>query len=94
MKAYRLDHFTSLDDLRLQEEDDPRLQRDRWLAGRAEGHQPGIGRPHWISDGFLTFDRVRKGGCVEKVLSHREELHGQLRIFHKGNFFWCLCSYR
>ena len=32
MKGYRLDDFTSLDDLRLQEEDDPRLQRGKVLA--------------------------------------------------------------
>ena len=32
MKAYRLDDFTSLDDLRLQEEDDPRLQRGEVLV--------------------------------------------------------------
>jgi hypothetical protein len=48
----------------------------------------------WISDGFYTFDRVRKGGCVEKVVSHREELRGQLRIFYKGDFFCCLRLYR
>ena len=33
MKAYRLDYFRSLDDLRLRNEDDPRLQRARcWSA--------------------------------------------------------------
>jgi len=32
MKAYRLDDFTSPDDLRLQEEDDPRLQRGEVLV--------------------------------------------------------------
>ena len=32
MKGYRLDDFTSLDDLRLQEEDDPRLQRGEVLV--------------------------------------------------------------
>ena len=49
----------------------------------------------WISDGFSTYDRARKGGCVEKVVSHREELRGQkLGMFHNGNFFWWLCSYR
>ena len=33
MKAYRLDDFTSLDDLRLRDEDDPRAQRGEvWSA--------------------------------------------------------------
>jgi hypothetical protein len=32
MKAYRLDDFTSLDDLRLRDEDDPRLQRGEVLV--------------------------------------------------------------
>ena len=28
------------------------------------------------------------------VFTGREELRGQLRMFHNGNFFWCLCLYR
>ena len=49
MKAYRLDDFTSLDDLRLQEEDDPRLQRGEVLV-----------RVHAVSLNFRDIAMLRR----------------------------------
>ena len=49
MKGYRLDDFTSLDDLRLQEEDDPRLQRGEVLV-----------RVHAVSLNFRDIAMLRR----------------------------------
>ena len=49
MKGYRLDDFTSLDDLRLQEEDDPRLQRGEVLV-----------RLHTVSLNFRDIAMLRR----------------------------------
>ena len=85
MKGYRLDDFTSLDDLRLQEEDDPRLQRGEVLV-----------RVHAVSLNFrdiAMLRRFRPGGDrrVREASRGVEEHCGRLvrHVFlRRGRIFW------
>lgn len=85
MKGYRLDDFTSLDDLRLQEEDDPRLQRGEVLVS-----------VHAVSLNFrdiAMLRRFRPGGDRRvREASRGVEAHGGLLVRHvflrRGRIFW------
>ena len=69
--------------------------RETWSAYTAEG----IPTPEFLAPQHdHEFERSNSSLLLcpgdTMFLLGREALRGQLKIFHKVNFFWCLCLYR